>query len=258
MKTIVTALLLISTLLLGACQTSTPLEAENDVITPTVDNLDASNVAGWEETQENGDFSFKVATTASAYTIDVRYKGESVGVIEKELPVDGYEIRLMEESGSKAFFALNATGRGGYILYKHVDEVYVYDSSAKTFETLPVASVDDISSDGNLVAYWDTLQGGTNVWGISVYDLQKRVDVFTYTVMDEFDEGGRATFSPSGKNLAFELADKDDEENGEEHGLFVGESVGGEFKEMDRQVNDYFDIDWLINDILKTFETANQ
>lgn len=258
MKTTATAILLVGTLFLGACQTDTPIETENDVITPTVDNLDASNVAGWEETQDNGDFSFKVATTASAYTIDVLYKGESVGVIEKELPVDGYEIRLMEESGSKAFFALNATGRGGYILYKHVDEVYVYDSSAKTFETLPVASVDDISSDGNLVAYWDTRQGGTNVWGLSVYDLQTGTDVSTYIVMDEFDEGGRATFSPSGKNLAFELADKDDEENGEEHGLFVGESVGGEFKEMGRQVNEYFSMDWEANETLKNFEAANQ
>lgn len=209
--------------------------------------------------EDTADFTFEENITETEYTIDVLYKGEPVGSIEKEVPADGYEVYLMEEAGDKAFIAVNPTGLGGYILYGHAFEVYVYDFANQTLEVLPVTAVDDISADGNLVAYWTTWEGPAGeVWGLAVYDLSQGINVSNYQVSEEFDEGGHATFSPSGKNLAFELADKDDAENGEEHVLFLGEVVGGEFKEMGRQVDAYFSMDWEANEALKSFEAANQ
>ena len=246
------ALLALSMLtLLTACGTSVD---KNDIADEGDDDYYGPN-----PTVTSGDFTFDYNPTDSEYTIDVLYKGESVGTIEKEVPADGYDVYVMEEAGNKAFIAVNPTGLGGYILYGHAFEVYVYDFANQTFELLPVSGVDDISADGNLVAYWNSWEEpGGDTWGAAVYDLSKGEVVSNFPVTEEFDEGGHATFSPSGKNLAFELADKDDEESGEEHALFLGAAVGGEFVETDRQVNDYFSMDWEANEALKSFEAANQ
>ena len=241
--------------LLTAC--NTPVQVE-PVETETDETV-------WEEPAlDNGDFTFDHNPIDSQYVIDVLYKGESVGSIEKEAPADGYNVYLMEEAGNKAFIAVNPTGLGGYILYGHAFEVYVYDFANQTFEALPVGGVDDISSDGNLVAYWTTWEGAAgdagDTWGLAVYDLSKGEIVSNFSMTEGFFEGGHATFSPSGKNLAFELATHEGEDGAEkeEHALFLGAAVGGEFKEMDRQVNNYFSMDWEANEILKNFEAANQ
>lgn len=248
--------LLMSALILSACQTATPpvLETTAPTVTPTV----SDNNAAWDNsTVDNGDFTFVAKPGESAYLIDVLYKGEPVGTITKEVPGDGYNAYLLEETGGKAFIAVNPTGLGGYILYGHAFDVYSYNFANQTFDQLPVTGVDDISPDGNLVAYWTTWDGpdGTT-WGPAVYDLSTKTNVSVYTASAEFDEGGHATFSPSGKNLAFELAIKGD--TVETHTLFLGAAVGGEFKEMARQESEYFSMDWASNITLQNFEAANQ
>lgn len=250
--------LFLTALVLSSCQPKVSTEESTPVTTTTTTTTTTTNNAAWDYTPgNNGDFTFDHNPIESEYVIDVLYKGESVGKISLDAPIDGYDTYLMEEAGNKAFIAVNPTGLGGYILYGHAAIVYVYDFANQTFEELPVGSVDDISSDGNLVAYWTTWEGPSGeFWGLSVYDIAQKIYVSNYQVDEEFDEGGHATFSPSGKNLAFELAIKGD--TVETHALFLGAAVGGEFEEMARQDSEYFSMDWTSNSTLKNFEAANQ
>lgn len=206
-----------------------------------------------------GEFSFNHNPTEEEYVVDVLYEGESVGTITKEVPADAYDVYLMEIAGDKAFIAVDPTGLGGYILYGHAFDVYVYDFSNQTFSELAVDSVDDISPDGNQVAYWRTWEGtdGAVSWGIAVYDISKGMDIGGYVVNKNvfpYDEGGNATFSPSGRNLAFELGSKGEEEGDEEHALFVGNIEIGNYVKKDSQVNEYFSMDWETNETLISFE----
>lgn len=252
MKTLLTTFVLATTLL-AACNAPEPVE------TPAVEPTDNTYEATHNDMDSGLLGSEQTVNDDGSITLSIYWEGELVGTIEKEKPADGYEVLLFDQTDENAYIAVNPTGLGGYILYGHAFEVYEYDFATQAFEVLPVTGVDDISPDGNLVAYWTTWEGPAGeFWGPAVYDLSQGVNVSNYQVYEEFDEGGHATFSPSGKNLAFELADKDDTENGEEHSLFLGSTVGGEFKEVDRQVNDYFSMDWELNEKLKSFELANQ
>lgn len=251
MKTLLTTFVLATTLL-AACNAPEPVE------TPAVEPTDNTY---YEETHSNMDSgllgSEQTVNADGSITLSIYWEGELIGTIEKEKPADGYEVLLFDQTDDKAYIAVNPTGLGGYILYGPAFWVYAYDFDTQTLSELPVDSVDDISPDGNLVAYWTTWEGPAGeFWGLAVYDLSQGINVSNYQVDEEFHEGGHATFSPSGKNLAFELAIKGD--TMEEHALFLGSAVGGEFKEVDRQEWDYFSMDWEVNEKLKSFELANQ
>jgi len=107
--------LLLFTLLLGACATPPVVEEENDAAKPAGESFDSAQTVN-----EDG-----------SITISILWDGEEIGTIEKEKPGDGYSVELMEERGSYAYFSVNVTGLGGYILYGGAHSVYEINPAEK-------------------------------------------------------------------------------------------------------------------------------
>ena len=201
--------LLLFTLLLGACATPPVVEEEDDAAKPASESFDSAQTVN-----EDG-----------SITISILWDGEEIGTIEKEKPGDGYSVELMEERGSYAYFSVNVTGLGGYILYGGAHSVYEINPAEKLlvniFEGTPGNFVTDISGSGELVSFSGT--GDELFVNHIIPAVQEDDTIFSYEVDGEFDAAGGGKFSPDGKKLAFAASIYGDNVNTDNEitGLFV-------------------------------------
>ncbi len=229
--------------LLTAC--NTPVD-KNDIADEGGDDYygpDLSDIGNPQDGPMGTDVEETINEDGS-YTFTVLSGGEEVAQIEKEKPVDGYSAYILGDTYLMIYVAINPTGLGGYILYGGAFELSQVDVEAGVVKPVLFEGLaTDISRDGTKLATVVSSEAGTAIVVMEIGTGEEEI----YSVPNEFDQVGDATFNLDGSKVAYQATITSAEPNVEETAVFVIDLTTGEQTEFDRQEGLY-EITWQDND----------